>query len=112
AFFAIAFQGPEGFAVHAEQFWWQLGVAILGSALVLPLILLDVLRLSHRWVGPIFRLQSSLSDLSQGKAVPPIRFRQGDFWPKLAGDFNVIAAELNFRRQAAETPIDSETLEL
>jgi hypothetical protein len=91
---------PNAFLVPALQLRWLLQLVVLASVLVLPVILLDVLRLSHRWVGPVSRLRSSLQSLSRGDAVEPISFRAGDFWQEMAGDFNVIAAELNRQRKA------------
>jgi len=81
-----------------ERLWWTLGPAVVGSMAALPLILLDVLRLSHRWVGPIFRLRSYLRSLRDGEPVGELRFRERDFWPELADDFNEIAAELKEAR--------------
>jgi nitrate/nitrite-specific signal transduction histidine kinase len=68
-----------------------------------PATLLDFLRLSHRWVGPIYRLRTSLQALNPGEAVKPLAFRDGDFWQELAGDFNQMADELK-RLRASEAP--------
>lgn len=92
---------PNAFAVHALQLRWLVELVAFASALVLPIVMFDALRLSHRWVGPIFRLRSALQELSRGEEVAPITFRAGDFWQELAGDFNVVAAELNRRRRSA-----------
>jgi hypothetical protein len=71
-------------------------------------VLRDLVRLSHRWVGPILRLRSALNALSRGESISPIRFREGDYWQELAGDFNIVAAELTRRRAA--TQADSATV--
>jgi uncharacterized integral membrane protein len=42
---------PNAFTVPALQLRWPLQLVVFASALVLPVILFDVLRLSHRWVG-------------------------------------------------------------
>jgi len=101
-FFAVISSSPDDFYVRAQQLWSHLQLAIIASAVVLPLILLDVLRLSHRWVGPIFRVRTALHALSRGEHVPPIRLRENDFWQELAGDFNVIADQ--FSKQNATSP--------
>jgi len=93
-------KAPNAFNVPDVQTRWLLQLVVLASALVLPVLLYDVLRLSHRWVGPVYRLRTTLQSLSRGETVAPIAFRAGDFWQELAGDFNVIAAELNRRRAA------------
>lgn len=100
-FVAVIFSSPDDFYANARQFGYFLRLSLLASAIVLPLILFDLVRLSHRWVGPIFRLRTALQALSRGETVAPIRFREGDYWQELAGDFNTIAAELNRRRESA-----------
>jgi nitrogen fixation/metabolism regulation signal transduction histidine kinase len=92
---------PNAFTVPAVQMRWLLQLVVVASVLILPAILYDVVRLSHRWVGPIYRLRTALQALSRGETVPPISFRAGDFWQELAGDFNVVADELKRRREAA-----------
>jgi len=93
------------FNVRGQQLWWHLELVMLASALILPAILLDFLRLSHRWVGPIFRLRASLQALNRGETVKPIAFRDGDFWQELAGEFNQAAEELQ-RLRTAEAASD------
>ena len=101
-------QAPNAFNMPDVQTRWLLQLVILASVLVLPVLLYDVVRLSHRWVGPVYRLRTSLQSLSRGETVAPIAFRAGDFWQELAGDFNVIAAELNRRRASDAPKADSE----
>ena len=98
--FAI-FTSPEDVFSNESHLWWHFQLAVLAAMVLLPLILLDVLKLSHRWVGPVFRLRTSLRALSRGESVAPICFRESDFWQELAGDLNVVAAELD--RQRSET---------
>jgi hypothetical protein len=97
----LFFSAPENLLVVGERFLWTLGLGVLGSVFALPLILMDVLRLSHRWVGPVYRLRSYLRSVREGKEVGEVRFREGDFWPGLATDINCLIAELN-RARAAE----------
>lgn len=101
-FFAIVTSSQDDFSANGPQLWWHLQLSILAAAVLLPVLLLDLLKLSHRWVGPIFRLRTSLHALSRGERVPPIRFRDGDFWQELAGDLNVVSAELG--RQEDSSP--------
>jgi hypothetical protein len=93
------------FNIRGQQLWWHLELVMLASALILPAILLDFLRLSHRWVGPVFRLRASLQALNRGEAVEPIAFREGDFWQELAVEFNRAADELK-RLRSAEVATD------
>jgi len=74
------------------ELWTLYGPAAVASLLVLPVVIFDLLRLSNRFAGPMFRLRRSLHDLAQGKSVPLVRIRQGDFWRKFAEDFNTVVA--------------------
>jgi hypothetical protein len=106
-FLAVLFSSPDGFYANLGELAWYLKLTAYGSLLVLPMILFDLVRLSHRWVGPIYRLRSALQALGRGDQVPPIRFREGDYWQELAGDFNVIAAELTRLRHASPGAVDT-----
>ncbi len=71
--------------------------------LAAPLIVYDVLKLSHRFVGPIYRLHKAIRDLAAGKEGPPVRLRKGDFWGDVIADFNALAEQVaSLRKQ--ETP--------
>jgi hypothetical protein len=96
--FAVLTSSPDSFYANVENLWRHLQLSVVAAILVLPMMLFDIVKLSHRWVGPVFRLRSSLHALSRGEPVTPIRFREGDFWQELAGDFNVVASELKKHR--------------
>ncbi len=76
------------------QTWRMFWPAFFASGLVLPLLLLDVLRVSHRFAGPMYRLRNALRDVADGKCVAPIKFREGDFWCDMADEFNRVAARV------------------
>lgn len=75
-----------------SELWALHGSAAVASLLLLPAVIFDLLRLSNRFAGPMFRLRRSMHDLAQGKPVAAVRFRQGDFWREFADDFNKVAA--------------------
>jgi hypothetical protein len=102
-FFAVLFSSPDDFYQKIQQFSSYLWLTAIASTLVLPIILYDLVKLSHRWVGPIYRLRAALSSLSRGERIPPMRFREGDFWQELAGDFNVVATDLSRLRSGGDT---------
>ncbi|MGO9111313.1 MAG: hypothetical protein ACLP9L_18965 [Thermoguttaceae bacterium] len=77
---------------HLAALWALYGPAATASLLLLPPVVFDLLRLSNRFAGPMFRLRRSLHDLAQGKPVAAVRFRQADFWQEFADDFNTVAA--------------------
>ncbi len=77
---------------HLTELWALYGSAAVASLLLLPAVIFDLLRLSNRFAGPMFRLRRSMHDLAQGKPVAAVRFRQSDFWREFADDFNTVAA--------------------
>jgi hypothetical protein len=105
-FFSIISSSPDSFYANSDHLWRHIQLAVVAAVLVLPMILLDIVKLSHRWVGPVFRLRTSLHALSRGETVAPIRFREGDFWQELVGDFNVVATELKEHRGAGAQSAD------
>lgn len=76
------------------QTWRTFWPALFASCLMLPLLLLDIIRVTHRFAGPIYRLRSALHDLADGKPVEPIVFRYGDFWCAIADEFNRATARI------------------
>ena len=70
-------------------------LSIVASFLVLPFVLLEVIRFSNRFAGPMLRLRRCMQELADGKRVEPIEFRQGDFWQEFADAFNGILVRLD-----------------
>lgn len=79
---------PRRFTTIALEMYSRYAPALAASLVLLPLVMIDVVRLSNRFVGPIFRLRGALRELAGGKAVRPIKFRDNDYWQELAADFN------------------------
>lgn len=64
-------------------------IPILISATVLvPLFLRDALLVSNRFAGPMVRLRKSIQGLANGEKIPPLVFRQNDYWMESATEFN------------------------
>jgi hypothetical protein len=76
------------------QTWRTFWPTFFASGLVLPLLILDVVRVSHRFAGPVYRLRNSLRDLANGKPVATVKFREGDFWYEMAEEFNRVATRV------------------
>jgi hypothetical protein len=87
---------------EGEQIWFHFGPVLLGSLMLLPLVILDMVRLSHRFVGPLVRLRRSMRALARGEEVEPIEFRDGDYWQDFAADFNALAARMKALQDAPE----------
>lgn len=110
-FFAIATSPQGDFIANGPMLLWHLQISFIASVVLLPIILWDILKLSHRWVGPIARLRMSLQSLSKGQSLAPVRFRNHDFWQDLAEDLNGVAAQLDRLRDVRSDEVNRETPE-
>ena len=104
---------PEGAKVPPStpdlvvQTWNQYWPVIVGCALLLPVVLIDILFVSHRFVGPLLRVRKSIRLLSDGEKIEPIQFRKGDFWMGFAAEINQLVdrieeLEAEARRESVE----------
>ncbi len=57
---------------------------------LIPAFVWDTLKLTSRFAGPILRLREALADAGKGRVVPPLRFRDNDFWQEMAHNFNLV----------------------
>ena len=80
------------FYTHFDEMWFFYGPAAVASFLLLPLVIVDVVRLSNRFTGPMLRLRRSMRQLARGEHVEPIKFRDTDFWHEFAEEFNAVLA--------------------
>jgi hypothetical protein len=78
------------FYTHFDDMWFHYGPALIASLLLLPLVVIDLIRFSNRFVGPMLRLKRSMRQLARGEDVEPLEFRNTDFWKEFAADFNAI----------------------
>jgi len=99
------------FAFHLDHLRHFYAPALFASLLLLPVVLMDIVKFSSRFVGPLVRLRNGMRALARGERVPPIRFRKGDFWQEFAKEFNAVAARLNLL-QADSEATEAEEAEL
>lgn len=93
------------FYTHFDDMWFFYGPALVASFILLPLVIVDVIRLSNRFAGPMVRLRRAMRELARGEEVAPIKFREGDFWQDFADDFNALLT----RVQGEPAPLQQET---
>lgn len=98
------------FYEHFDEMWFQYGPALAGSIIILPLLVIDVVRLSNRFAGPLVRLRRGMRALARGEHVEPLHFREGDFWQEFAEEFNAVATRLQ-RLEACSAPSARQALE-
>lgn len=82
-----------------EAVYWGPGLILL-----LPLIAQDLLRLSHRFVSPIRRLEGEMKRLAEGTSATPVELKEEDFWADAVKSFNALREEVN-RLRAENTRI-------
>ena len=99
----------QGMASLLETFWRNAGPFILVLVAMLPIFIWDTIKLTNRSVGPMCRVRSTLRRINQGeKHIPPIHFREGDFWHDLADDLNVMIKQLNQTEEKKASPAHSQ----
>ncbi|HTQ40691.1 MAG TPA: hypothetical protein VMJ32_16835 [Pirellulales bacterium] len=79
------------------------------SLLILPLLVYDIMKLSNRFTGPVYRLRRELRRLAAGENVSLLRFRDEDYWFELADEFNAVAQRMEMfaeRTETGRTPAD------
>lgn len=58
------------------------------------------------WIaGPLYRLNRHMTDISEGKEISPVKFRNNDFFPELAITFNHMIGQLKARSKSKDTNV-------
>jgi hypothetical protein len=81
-------------SAHLQDVWWTHGPFLLVMLFLLPVFVVDTIKVSHRFVGPIFAMRRAIRDVVQGKPPRKLKFRQHDFWHDLADDYNAMLLRL------------------
>lgn len=77
----------------SERIWSELReFTYLGIVIItlFPAFMLDTVRFSNRFVGPVTRLRRHLRELGEDTESQDIKFRDNDFWQPIAGEFNTV----------------------
>ncbi|WP_236618432.1 hypothetical protein [Rhodopirellula europaea] len=61
------------------------------SIALIPAFVLDTLKLTNRFAGPIMRLRTEILNAAEGRPVKRLSFRTNDFWKEVADSFNSMA---------------------
>jgi hypothetical protein len=81
-------------AAHAQDMWRTHGPFLLVLVFLLPVFVMDTVKLSHRFAGPIYSLRRAIREITQGKKPRQLKFRKRDFWHDLANDYNEMLVKL------------------
>ncbi|WP_153557737.1 hypothetical protein [Roseimaritima sediminicola] len=108
-FFSQALSDPTlSWSQHLSTFAWDALFWTPGVLVLLPIVAHDVLRMTNRFAGPVYRLRTEMTRLVAGEEGRPIKFRDEDQWMELAPLYNQLRAELlELREQAAERDADA-----
>ncbi|EMI53627.1 putative membrane protein [Rhodopirellula sallentina SM41] len=75
---------------------------------LLPAFILDTLKLTNRFAGPVSRLRTEINNAAEGRPVRHLKFRNNDYWREIADGFNALidraglSAEQNDATNAAK----------
>lgn len=82
-------ENPEwSFSEHFSVWLSTVAPWLPSAALILPLVIYDVLRLSHQFVGPVVRLRNQLTKIVKNANCTPFLLRADDYWHDLIEPMN------------------------
>jgi hypothetical protein len=84
---------------------------IIAIACMTPVFMVDTVRLSNRFVGPILRLRRAMAQLNKGEQPKALKFRPHDFWQELAGEFNQLLETRRTHARDSRVPSTNEKTE-
>ena len=93
-----------GMLQNWKSTWTTMGPPLLLAACFLPWVIIDNMRLSNRFSGPLSRIQSSLQRMRAGKRMLPIRIRKRDFFHDMVAEINSLAASIDRLETPGEAP--------
>jgi HAMP domain-containing protein len=90
--------GPpaEGLLKMREQ---VLLLLVLSEVFVVAITFLISVFMSHRIAGPLYKLRQAFHTLGDGRWKGQLRFREKDYFPELAEDFNRMVERMNQGRR-------------
>jgi len=100
--------------------YWQFCIdyspLLVCSLLIMPLFMLDFLKLTHRFVGPLVRIRESMLQLMENERVTNIKFRERDLLPELQSTFNDFLSFYDQQQNVeahteAKAPVNGHTME-
>lgn len=89
---------------HIENLWYTHGPFLVVMVFLLPVFVVDTIKISHRFAGPVYSLRRTMREVADGKPPRKLQFRQGDFWHELASDYNAMIERLVPEADAKSSP--------
>ena len=82
----------EPLGVRLQQELGEFSLLAIIFVAIFPAFMLDTIRFSNRFVGPVARLRRHLQELGTTGETSDIKFRDNDFWQEIAKEFNTVNA--------------------
>ncbi len=96
-------------SAHLQDMWFTHGPFLLVMVFLLPVFVVDSIKLSHRFTGPVFNLRRAICEIAAGAAPRKLKFRRHDFWKDLAEDYNAMLTQLGaFDNEQTESTADEQ----
>jgi hypothetical protein len=83
---------------------------IISFVLIMPILLYDMLKFSHRIAGPLYRCRRVINDMVEGKPVQEFKPRDKDLMREFFDAFNALTKIWNARVQLAEVEKQHEAI--
>lgn len=79
------------------------------SLALIPAFVLDTLKLTNRFAGPITRLRMEINNAAAGRPVSLLHFRSNDYWREIADGFNNLVKHAGIPTTDAKPSPESES---
>lgn len=70
---------------------------ILAFLMLVPIFIVDMVRYSHRFAGPLYRFRQTIKAIIDGDEVPLVHLRKGDLMMEMQDEFNEMLLTLEQR---------------
>ena len=99
-----AFEGGEllTFRELHSRFVAEYSPMLVCALILLPIFVWDLIKMTHRVVGPLVRFDSTLRALQAGKDVKSVQLRKGDMLIEFQATFNEFLKHYSELKQQAE----------
>jgi hypothetical protein len=94
----------EPFWMQFDEIWQRHAPIVVAAALLLPVLLVDVVRVSNRFAGPMYRMRRYMREVANGQDAQPVKFREYDYWTEFADELNAMLENLKNRPPVERTP--------
>lgn len=92
---SLAAVSDAPFSVEPITFWQQVAPVVVSMLVMMPFMIWDLIKLTNRIAGPLFRFETLLKEFSQTGKLKPAALREGDFLTDYLRQFNEFTESLH-----------------